>query len=105
MGWSWSKVFKILDLDDDGTLDADEFLSGCLRLRGPAKTLDVLVARRKVRYFQVVWKPKNQPSPIPQKSGGIGGRAPMISGFTKRFMPVGLLHDIVSDTIGRNPCK
>ena len=42
-----SKVFKILDLDDDGALDADEFLSGCLRLRGPAKTLDVLVARRK----------------------------------------------------------
>lgn len=39
------QVWKILDLDDDGTLDADEFLSGCLRLRGPAKTLDVLAPR------------------------------------------------------------
>ena len=40
-----TKVFKILDLDDDGTLDADEFLSGCLRLRGAAKALDVLATR------------------------------------------------------------
>jgi len=45
-------VFKILDLDDDGTLDADEFLSGCLRLRGPAKTLDVLVLMREIRSMQ-----------------------------------------------------
>lgn len=60
-----SKVFKILDLDDDGALDADEFLSGCLRLRGPAKTLDVLVARRKKNwYLKVVYKPKNQSYPI-----------------------------------------
>jgi len=45
-------VFKILDLDDDGALDADEFLSGCLRLRGPAKTLDVLVLMREIRSMQ-----------------------------------------------------
>ncbi|CAJ1373533.1 unnamed protein product [Effrenium voratum] len=45
-------VFKILDLDDDGTLDADEFLSGCLRLRGPAKALDVLVLMREIRTMQ-----------------------------------------------------
>lgn len=45
-------VWKILDLDDDGTLDADEFLSGCLRLRGPAKTLDVLVLMREIRSMQ-----------------------------------------------------
>jgi len=46
------EVWKILDLDDDGTLDADEFLSGCLRLRGPAKTLDVLVLMREIRSMQ-----------------------------------------------------
>lgn len=45
-------VFKILDLDDDGTLDADEFLSGCLRLRGAAKALDVLVLMREIRSMQ-----------------------------------------------------
>ena len=42
-------VFKILDLDDDGTLDAEEFLSGCLRLRGPAKALDVMVLMRELK--------------------------------------------------------
>lgn len=70
-----SKVFKILDLDDDGALDADEFLSGCLRLRGPAKTLDVLVARRKIRYKKMCFF-SAQESIIPNSSPEIGGITP-----------------------------
>jgi len=47
-------LFLLLDRDSDGRIDADEFLSGCLRLRGPAKSLDMqlvmreLAAQRKV---------------------------------------------------------
>lgn len=34
-------LFRLLDLDGSGSIDAEEFLSGCLRLRGPAKALDL----------------------------------------------------------------
>lgn len=42
-------VFRLLDLDGSGTLNAESFLSGCLRLRGPAKSLDVMLLMREVR--------------------------------------------------------
>merc|ERR1711957_1158083 len=32
-------LFKLLDLDESGGVNVQEFLSGCLRLRGPAKAL------------------------------------------------------------------
>jgi hypothetical protein len=34
-------LFRLLDLDGSGTVNAEEFLNGCLRLRGPAKALDL----------------------------------------------------------------
>merc|ERR1711879_490522 len=34
-------LFSLLDLDGSGTIDAEEFLSGLKRLRGPAKALDL----------------------------------------------------------------
>jgi len=34
-------LFKLLDLDENGTISADEFVMGCLRLRGPAKAIDL----------------------------------------------------------------
>jgi len=34
-------LFELLDRDGSGTIDADEFLSGCLRLRGAAKAIDL----------------------------------------------------------------
>lgn len=40
-------LFDLLD-DGDGVIDADEFLHGCLRLRGNAKALDLLVLSRDV---------------------------------------------------------
>lgn len=34
-------LFQLLDTDRTGEIDADEFISGCCRLRGPAKALDL----------------------------------------------------------------
>merc|ERR1712151_485740 len=42
-------LFRLLDLDDSGSVNAEEFLSGCLRLRGPAKALDLALLIREVR--------------------------------------------------------
>merc|ERR1711870_61594 len=42
--------FEALDIDmsGDGTIDADEFLNGCLHMHGPAKALDLLLLSREV---------------------------------------------------------
>lgn len=34
-------LFKLLDHDNSGSLSADEFVHGCLRLKGPAKSVDL----------------------------------------------------------------
>eukprot|EP00929_Paragymnodinium_shiwhaense_P086474 TRINITY_DN46991_c0_g1_i1.p1 TRINITY_DN46991_c0_g1~~TRINITY_DN46991_c0_g1_i1.p1 ORF type:complete len:801 (+),score=182.89 TRINITY_DN46991_c0_g1_i1:65-2467(+) len=34
-------LFRLIDLDNSGTLDAAEFVHGCLRLRGAAKAIDI----------------------------------------------------------------
>ncbi|CAE7624468.1 Scn11a [Symbiodinium pilosum] len=34
-------LFKVIDTDGSGTIDMDEFVSGCMRLHGPAKSLDI----------------------------------------------------------------
>eukprot|EP00747_Dinoflagellata_sp_TGD_P216324 gnl/TRDRNA2_/TRDRNA2_88893_c0_seq1.p1 gnl/TRDRNA2_/TRDRNA2_88893_c0~~gnl/TRDRNA2_/TRDRNA2_88893_c0_seq1.p1 ORF type:complete len:719 (+),score=148.61 gnl/TRDRNA2_/TRDRNA2_88893_c0_seq1:49-2205(+) len=35
-------IFKLIDLDHSGTVTIEEFCLGCLRLKGPAKCLDVV---------------------------------------------------------------
>lgn len=42
------QVFDLLDSDGGGMLDAHELVSGCLRLRGPAKSLDMCLLMRQV---------------------------------------------------------
>merc|ERR1712100_18992 len=42
-------LFHLLDMDGNGSIDVNEFLSGCLRLRGPAKSLDMQVLLREHR--------------------------------------------------------
>jgi len=42
-------LFDLLDLDNSGEISADEFLSGAMRLRGPAKALDLAVLVNEVR--------------------------------------------------------
>jgi len=46
-------VFKLLDMDNTGFLDCSAFLNGCLRLRGSAKALDLLLLLRETtRQYQ-----------------------------------------------------
>lgn len=39
--WDAWSFFKMLDLDSGGEVEIDEFLMGCLRLRGNARAVDV----------------------------------------------------------------
>eukprot|EP00929_Paragymnodinium_shiwhaense_P108645 TRINITY_DN74966_c0_g1_i1.p1 TRINITY_DN74966_c0_g1~~TRINITY_DN74966_c0_g1_i1.p1 ORF type:complete len:730 (+),score=176.74 TRINITY_DN74966_c0_g1_i1:83-2272(+) len=41
-------IFELLDEDGGGTLDSSEMVSGCLRLRGPARALDMSLLIRDV---------------------------------------------------------
>merc|ERR1719375_1382729 len=34
-------MFDLLDFDNDNELNIDEFVSGCLHMRGPARSLDL----------------------------------------------------------------
>merc|ERR1712113_1212929 len=34
-------LFSLLDLDENGTVESEEFIMGCLRLRGQAKAIDL----------------------------------------------------------------
>mmetsp|Transcript_42643 Transcript_42643/g.112909 ORF Transcript_42643/g.112909 Transcript_42643/m.112909 type:complete len:158 (+) Transcript_42643:67-540(+) len=36
-------LFDLLDSDGSGSIEFNEFLSGCLRLQGPAKSMDMVV--------------------------------------------------------------
>lgn len=42
-------LFKLLDDSGDGQISAEEFLQGCMRVNGPAKSLDLLVLTREVQ--------------------------------------------------------
>eukprot|EP00913_Durusdinium_trenchii_P033037 g30928.t1 len=40
--WDAWSFFKLLDLDAGGAVEIEEFLQGCLRLRGEARAMDVV---------------------------------------------------------------
>eukprot|EP00930_Biecheleria_cincta_P003656 TRINITY_DN104583_c0_g1_i1.p1 TRINITY_DN104583_c0_g1~~TRINITY_DN104583_c0_g1_i1.p1 ORF type:complete len:628 (+),score=115.65 TRINITY_DN104583_c0_g1_i1:60-1886(+) len=42
-------LFEMLDEDGSGEIDFSEFLQGCLRLQGPARAVDLLLASREAR--------------------------------------------------------
>lgn len=42
-------LFRLLDIHNDGRIPFEEFLSGCLRLNGPAKALDLLTVMQEAR--------------------------------------------------------
>lgn len=44
-----SSLFHLMDLDGSGEVNAEEFLGGCIKLRGPARALDTAVLVRDVR--------------------------------------------------------
>merc|ERR1719189_75596 len=41
-------LFMLLDSDGSGQIDMDEFLTGCLNLRGPARALDMQLLMREL---------------------------------------------------------
>merc|ERR1712187_354928 len=44
---AWS-LFLLLDTDETGTVDIEEFVLGCVRLKGASKRLDVAVLKLEV---------------------------------------------------------
>eukprot|EP00747_Dinoflagellata_sp_TGD_P100894 gnl/TRDRNA2_/TRDRNA2_168176_c1_seq1.p1 gnl/TRDRNA2_/TRDRNA2_168176_c1~~gnl/TRDRNA2_/TRDRNA2_168176_c1_seq1.p1 ORF type:complete len:371 (-),score=81.60 gnl/TRDRNA2_/TRDRNA2_168176_c1_seq1:103-1215(-) len=54
-------LFRLLDIDDAGEVEYMDFLDGCLRLKGPAKALDLFTVmiegrRRDKRLSAFVWR-------------------------------------------------
>jgi len=45
----WS-LFKLLDLSGDGCIDLEEFVTGCMRLRGQAKSVDIAMLQYQLRW-------------------------------------------------------
>merc|ERR1711903_244609 len=42
-------LFRILDADEEGTLDVYEFVNGCLNFKGPAKAMHVAKLERDIK--------------------------------------------------------
>lgn len=42
-------IFSLLDIDKSGIIESEEFISGCMRLRGPAKALDLTVLMLEIK--------------------------------------------------------
>lgn len=47
-----TQLFRLLDNDDSGTITREEFLKGCLHLRGDAKSIDVAVIRQEIKLIR-----------------------------------------------------
>jgi hypothetical protein len=47
---SLEKIFRLLDVDDSGTLDLEELVDGCIRLRGSAKNVDISMLESQMHY-------------------------------------------------------
>jgi len=44
-------LFEVLDIDNSGSIGFEEFLSGCLRLQGPAKVIDLMLILKENKDF------------------------------------------------------
>merc|ERR1712014_133137 len=53
-------LFRLLDADSSGSVCAEEFFSGCLRLRGPAKALDLALLAHEVKGIAMDFKTHSQ---------------------------------------------
>lgn len=49
-------LFKLLDFEDTGTIDAEEFVMGCLRIHGSAKAIDLTTLMCTVHVMQKQWR-------------------------------------------------
>merc|ERR1712110_34088 len=42
-------LFSLLDIEETGAVDAEDFIMGCLRLRGPARAIDLATLMAETR--------------------------------------------------------
>merc|ERR1719343_1139607 len=63
-------LFMLLDVDNTGEVDIEEFVGGCLRLRGGATNMDLAVLK-----YQVEWILRNVQSLHKNMVGGSCGKA------------------------------
>lgn len=47
-------LFTLIDTDNSGTVNCEEFLNSCLRLKGPAKALDHQILMREVGEISII---------------------------------------------------
>jgi len=45
-------IFSLIDVDESGSINADEFLNSCVRLQGPSKALETAVLMQEVRHLR-----------------------------------------------------
>merc|ERR1712136_381023 len=61
MGDELRAIFSSLDSDDSGKVSFEEFVMGCLQLRGQAKTVDLVTHMRENKKImqRITWSAKN----------------------------------------------
>jgi voltage-gated sodium channel len=63
-------LFELLDLDESGSVDINEFMDGCLRIWAPAKGLDLRMILRDVNRLAAMIKYMGT-HPHPQRTSGV----------------------------------
>jgi len=46
------RLFHLIDIDKSGTIDWNEFIFGCLHLKGEAKNLDIAIIQLELRWIR-----------------------------------------------------
>merc|ERR1711972_872409 len=50
------ELFHLLDIEDLGTIDAEELVCGCMRLHGTAKAIDLAAFMHEYRQLSLMWQ-------------------------------------------------
>eukprot|EP00927_Polykrikos_kofoidii_P028199 TRINITY_DN24651_c0_g1_i1.p1 TRINITY_DN24651_c0_g1~~TRINITY_DN24651_c0_g1_i1.p1 ORF type:complete len:724 (-),score=74.27 TRINITY_DN24651_c0_g1_i1:53-2224(-) len=77
-----SHLFCLLDIDEDGTLSRDEFISGIKQLRGPASSIDMMCVMKTLRQIdnRIQGHVRTAPEPrlMHDVKGYLSGPAPIL---------------------------
>mmetsp|Transcript_55895 Transcript_55895/g.130584 ORF Transcript_55895/g.130584 Transcript_55895/m.130584 type:complete len:711 (-) Transcript_55895:53-2185(-) len=49
-------LFRLLDIDNEGSIDVEEFIAGCCRIHGPAKAIDLTTLMCQVMLLHRQWR-------------------------------------------------